>query len=97
MNSVHNPDTGLHGPFIKISIPLSVNRHPSLPPFNIQQSHKRRSFGVCTTNQHLTGMHFQSDDEEPGSSVNTAERVEREEMLMHFVPFFFFFFFFEEG
>ena len=31
-------------------------------------------------------MHFQSDDVEPGSSVNTAERVEREEMLMHFVP-----------
>ena len=39
MNSVHNPDTGLHGPFIKISIPLSVNRHPSLPPFHFQQSH----------------------------------------------------------
>ena len=31
-------------------------------------------------------MHFQSDDEEPGSSVNTAERVEREEMLTHFLP-----------
>ena len=31
-------------------------------------------------------MHFQSDDEKPGSSVNTAERVERIDMLKHFVP-----------
>ena len=31
-------------------------------------------------------MHFQSDDEEPGSSESTAERSEREEMLRHFVP-----------
>ena len=31
-------------------------------------------------------MHFQSDDEEPGSSESTAERGEREEMLRHFVP-----------
>ena len=31
-------------------------------------------------------MHFQSDDEEPGSSVNTAERVDRRDMLKHFVP-----------
>ena len=30
-------------------------------------------------------MHFQSDDEEPGSSVNTAERVDRKDMLKHFV------------
>ena len=42
--------------------------------------------GVFTTNQHLTGMHFQTDDEEPGSSESTAERGEREEMLRHFVP-----------
>ena len=42
--------------------------------------------GLCTTNQHLTGMHFQSDDEELGSSESTAERGEREEMLRHFVP-----------
>ena len=34
----------------------------------------------------LTGMHFQSDDEEPGSSESTAERGLREEMLRHFVP-----------
>ena len=31
-------------------------------------------------------MHFQTDDEEPGSSESTAERGEREEMLRHFVP-----------
>ena len=31
-------------------------------------------------------MHFQSDDEVPGSSKSTAERDEREEMLRHFVP-----------
>ena len=31
-------------------------------------------------------MHFQTDDEEPGSSESTAERNEREEMLRHFVP-----------
>ena len=31
-------------------------------------------------------MHFQSDDEEPGSSESTAERGGREEMLRHFVP-----------
>ena len=31
-------------------------------------------------------MHFQSDDEMPGSSESTAERGEREEMLRHFVP-----------
>ena len=31
-------------------------------------------------------MHFQSDDEVPGSSESTAERDEREEMLRHFVP-----------
>ena len=31
-------------------------------------------------------MHFQSDDEEPCSSVNTAERVDRKDMLKHFVP-----------
>ena len=31
-------------------------------------------------------MHFQSDDEVPGSSVNTGEIVERGEMLKHFVP-----------
>ena len=31
-------------------------------------------------------MHFQSDDEVPGSSVNTCEIVERREMLKHFVP-----------
>ena len=31
-------------------------------------------------------MHFQTDDEEPGSSGSTAERGEREEMLRHFVP-----------
>ena len=30
-------------------------------------------------------MHFQSDDEEPGSSKSTVERGEREEMLRHFV------------
>ena len=84
MNSVHNPDTGLYGPFIKISIPLCVNRHPSIPPF--QQSHKRRNVGVFATNQHLTGMHVQSDDEVPGSSKSTAKRVERQEMLWHFVP-----------
>ena len=31
-------------------------------------------------------MHFQSDDEEPGSSKSTAERGLREEMLRHFLP-----------
>ena len=31
-------------------------------------------------------MHFQTDDEEPGSSESTAERGEREEMLRYFVP-----------
>ena len=31
-------------------------------------------------------MHFQTDDEEPGSSESTAERGEREDMLRHFVP-----------
>ena len=31
-------------------------------------------------------MHFQTDDEEPGSSESTAERGGREEMLRHFVP-----------
>ena len=31
-------------------------------------------------------MHFQTDDEVPGSSESTAERGEREEMLRHFVP-----------
>ena len=31
-------------------------------------------------------MHFQTDDEEPGSSESTAERGERGEMLRHFVP-----------
>ena len=31
-------------------------------------------------------MHFQSDDEVPGSSVNTGEIVERRDMLKHFVP-----------
>ena len=42
--------------------------------------------GVCTTNQHLTGMHFKSDDDVPGSSKSTAKRGEREEMLRHFIP-----------
>ena len=31
-------------------------------------------------------MHFQTDDEEPGSSESTAERGLREERLRHFVP-----------
>ena len=31
-------------------------------------------------------MHYQSDDEEPGSSESTAERGEREEILRYFVP-----------
>ena len=31
-------------------------------------------------------MHFQSYDEEPGSSESTAERGLREEILRHFVP-----------
>ena len=31
-------------------------------------------------------MHFQTDDEVPGSSESTAERGKREEMLRHFVP-----------
>ena len=31
-------------------------------------------------------MHFQTDDEEPGSSESTAERGEKEEMLRYFVP-----------
>ena len=31
-------------------------------------------------------MHFQSDDEERGSSESTAERGGREEILKHFVP-----------
>ena len=63
-------------------IPLS----PLTSPLKLQQSHERRYLGVCTTNQPLTGMHFQTDDEEPGSSESTAERGEREEMLKHFVP-----------
>ena len=31
-------------------------------------------------------MHFQSGDEEPGSSESTAERGERKELFRHFVP-----------
>ena len=42
---------------------------------------------TSTTNQHLTGMQFQSDEEVPGSSVNTAERVQSSGlMLKGFVP-----------
>ena len=83
MNSVHNPDTGLYGPFIKINTPSLLTDTPQHWPFS---SPIRDKVWGCTTNQHLTGMHFQGDDEKPGSSKSTAERGLREELLRHFVP-----------
>ena len=86
MNSVHNPDAGLYCPFIKlkVSFPSPLTATPHFRPFTFSSPVK---FRLCTTNQHLTGMRFQSDDEEPGNSVNSAERGLREDiMLRHFVP-----------
>ena len=54
-------------------------------PFTFGSPIRDKVWG-CTTNQHLTGMHFQNDDEMPGSSESTAERGLREEMLRHFIP-----------
>ena len=86
MYFVHNPDTGLYGPFIKISIPsLLITATLQYRPFTFGSPIRDKVWG-CTTNQHLTGMHFQNDDEMPGSSESTAERGLREEMLRHFIP-----------
>ena len=86
MNSVHNPDTGLYGPFIKISIPsLLITAVLQYRPFTFGSPIRDKVWG-CTTNQHLTGMHFQNDDEKSGCSKSTAERGLREELLRHFVP-----------
>ena len=61
--------------FLKLEFPSPLTA--STPQYCPLSSSCEAVLGVWTTNQYLTVMYFQSDDDEPSSSGSTAERGEK--------------------